>query len=76
MPEGLEALMAQKAPVSPYQKYLRLGYIFVGALFITLIFFGFAQIKSAVIASGTVVVQGKPKIIQHLEGGGLLAKSL
>ena len=67
---GLEGMVAAQAPAtSPYKKYLRLGYIFVVTLFVALFLFGFAKIKSAVIASGTVVVQGKPKLIQHLEGG-------
>ena len=51
-------------------KYLRYSY---GSVFLLAFIFGgwtfFAQIQGAVIASGQVAVDGKPKIIQHLEGG-------
>ncbi len=51
-------------------KYLRYSYL---SVFLLAFVFGgwtvFAQIQGAVIASGQVAVEGKPKIIQHLEGG-------
>ena len=51
-------------------KYLRYSYV---SVFLLAVVFGgwtiFAQIQGAVIASGQVAVEGKPKIIQHLEGG-------
>lgn len=51
-------------------KYLRYSYL---SVFLLAFVFGgwtiFAQIQGAVIASGQIAVEGKPKIIQHLEGG-------
>ncbi len=51
-------------------KYLRLTYL---SLFTLIVIFGgwtvLAKIQGAVIASGQIAVDGKPKIVQHLEGG-------
>lgn len=59
------------APSAPaYKHYLRVGYIGVAALVFGL--FGwsaFAKIKGAVIAPGFIGVEGKPALIQHLDGG-------
>lgn len=50
--------------------YLRRSYV---SLFCLVFVFGgwtvLAQIQGAVIASGQVAVDGKPKVLQHLEGG-------
>ncbi|GLQ21240.1 HlyD family type I secretion periplasmic adaptor subunit [Algimonas porphyrae] len=62
---------APTAPPQPsYQRYLRIGYIGVGLLVVGL--FGWAalaSIKGAVVAPGFVAVDGKPAVIQHLDGG-------
>ena len=70
--QGLNA--AQAAPEAPpppsYARYLKIGYVGVGALVLGL--FGWAAvspIKGAVIAPGFVAVDGKPAVIQHLDGG-------
>ena len=51
-------------------KYVRLSYV---SLFCLVFVFGgwtiLAKIQGAVVASGQVAVEGKPKVIQHLEGG-------
>ena len=63
--------MAAAAPAKPaYARYLRIGYLGVAALVLGL--FGWAAvspIKGAVIAPGFVAVDGKPAVIQHLDGG-------
>ncbi len=50
--------------------YLRVSYF---SLFLLVIVFGgwtfFAKIQGAVIATGKVAVEGKPKLVQHLDGG-------
>lgn len=58
---------------SSYQslnKYLRASYI---SLFVLVFVFGgwtvLAKIQGAVVATGQVAVDGKPKVIQHLDGG-------
>ena len=62
----------QKADTSKLalNKYLRWSYV---SLFCLVFVFGgwtvLAKIQGAVVASGQVVVEGKPKVIQHLEGG-------
>ncbi len=51
------------------------GPVLVGLAALAIMFVGgfgwasYARIASAVIASGTVVVEGKPKSVQHLDGG-------
>ncbi len=48
----------------------RLGFLAVGALFLTLaVWATVTQINGAVIAVGTVVVTGNPKQVQHFDGG-------
>jgi len=51
-------------------KYIRLSYL---SLFFLVVILGgwsvLAKIQGAVIATGQVAVDGKPKVIQHLEGG-------
>lgn len=58
------------SPRSSYNHYLRIGYIGVAVMVFGL--FGwssFAKIKGAVIAPGFIGVEGKPALIQHLDGG-------
>lgn len=51
------------------------GFMRLGVITMLLLLFGvfgwaaIAEIKGAVIAPGTIVVESKPKIIQHLDGG-------
>jgi len=60
----------KKRSRAAYDKYLLMGFILIFALIA-----GFASwaalapIQGAVIAPGTVVVEGKPKTLQHLDGG-------
>jgi len=57
-------------PVDPFRKYLRQGFV---ALFVLIVIMGgwasFAKINGAIIAPGTVIVESKPKTLQHLDGG-------
>jgi HlyD family secretion protein len=59
------------APVDdqPHRKFLRTGYIAIGLLFLAFIAWTIAPLQGAVIATGTVIVESKPKVIQHLDGG-------
>lgn len=53
-----------------YDQYLRIGYVGMAVLVFGL--FGWAalaKIKGAVLAPGFIGVEGKPAIIQHLDGG-------
>ncbi len=66
-------MMAKQSSHMQFQslnKYLRFSYI---SLFLLVFIIGgwmfFAKIQGAVIATGQVAVEGKPKIVQHLEGG-------
>lgn len=53
-----------------YSGFLRLGVFAIVFLLGGALLWSFlAQIKGAVIAPGTLVVESKPKIIQHLDGG-------
>ena len=64
------ATAAAPLPKPAYAGYLKLGYAGVAALVLGL--FGWAAvspIKGAVIAPGFVAVDGKPAVIQHLDGG-------
>ncbi len=65
------ATMAEQKPAKePYDKFLRMGFIGIFLLVgIGLVWGSLAQIKGAVIAPGVVVVEGKPKTLQHLDGG-------
>lgn len=61
---------APAPPKDPYASYLKWGFVTIFALVIGL--FGWsvlAKINGAVMATGLVEVQGKPKTIQHLDGG-------
>jgi len=56
-----------------YQSLNRyLGYSYVSVFLLAGVIGGwayFAKIQGAVIATGTVAVEGKPKVVQHLDGG-------
>lgn len=59
-----------EAEKDPYRSYLLWGFGTIAALLIGV--FGWsliAKINGAVLATGIVEVQGKPKTIQHLDGG-------
>lgn len=61
---------APAQPKEPYAKYLRTGLI--AGLLLVFGVFGWAAltpIKGAVVGTGVVEVAGKPKTIQHLDGG-------
>jgi len=69
-PKMLAAMANQKPAKEPYDRFLTMG--FVAILFLIgvgLIWGSLAKIKGAVIAPGVVVVEGKPKTLQHLDGG-------
>lgn len=69
-PKMLAAAAQQKPAKEPYDRFLRMG--FIGIFFLVgigLVWGSLAKIKGAVIAPGVVVVEGKPKILQHLDGG-------
>lgn len=69
-PKMLAAMADQKPAKEPYDKFLRMGFIGIILLVgIGLVWGSLAQIKGAVIAPGVVVVEGKPKTLQHLDGG-------
>ncbi len=69
-PKMLSAVAEQKPAKEPYDKFLLMGFIGIFFLLgIGLVWGSLAQIKGAVIAPGTVVVEGKPKTLQHLDGG-------
>ncbi|WP_017930886.1 HlyD family type I secretion periplasmic adaptor subunit [Robiginitomaculum antarcticum] len=54
----------------PFDRYIKLGFIIVFLLFFCGGLWAFtAKIQGAIIAPGSVVVEGRPKIIQHLDGG-------
>jgi len=63
--------MTEITPPNPsYDRYLKMGMISLA--FLVLGMGGWAtffQLNGAVIAPGTVIVEGKPKIIQHIDGG-------
>ena len=70
IPESTSA-SAAPAPVDdqPHKRFLRIGYIAIGLLFVASIVWSIAPLQGAVIATGTVIVESKPKVIQHLDGG-------
>ena len=53
----------------PHKGFLRTGYIAIGLLFLAFLVWSIAPLQGAVIATGTVIVESKPKVIQHLDGG-------
>ncbi len=64
-------MAAPAAPVDdqPHKRFLRIGYVAIGLLFFAFIAWSIAPLQGAVIATGTVIVESKPKVIQHLDGG-------
>lgn len=52
-----------------YDRYLRSGLIVLAVLLGATLLAMFMPIQGAVIAPGSIVVQGKPKVLQHLDGG-------
>ncbi len=53
----------------PHLRFLRIGYISITLLLLTFIAWSLAPLQGAVVATGTVIVESKPKVIQHLDGG-------
>ena len=69
-PKMLAAMANQEPAKEPYDRFLRMGFIAIALLIgIGLVWGSIAKIKGAVIAPGVVVVEGKPKTLQHLDGG-------
>jgi len=69
-PKMLAAMAGQKPAKEPYDRFLMMGFIaIVFLLGVGLVWGSLAKIKGAVIAPGVVVVEGKPKTLQHLDGG-------
>lgn len=71
-PVAAEPLMpAAPTPADdqPHKRFLKIGYIAIGLLFLASIIWSIAPLQGAVIATGTVIVESKPKVIQHLDGG-------
>ncbi len=69
-PKMLAAMANQKPAKEPYDRFLRMGFVGIFLLIgIGLVWGSLATIKGAVIAPGVVVVEGKPKTLQHLDGG-------
>lgn len=65
--------LAPPRPAPPRVNYR--GFIVAGGLAFLLLFGGagtwmaIAEVSGAVVASGAVIVRGKPRLVQHLEGG-------
>lgn len=60
----------QKTVDTSYKKYLFQGYLWLILLVVVLGgWSAIAKIKGAVIASGRIIVESKPKTLQHLDGG-------
>lgn len=53
----------------PHSGFLKIGYIAIAMLVVAVLVWSFMPIQGAVIATGSVVVESKPKVIQHLDGG-------
>lgn len=54
----------------PFDNYLKMGFFLIFSLVIGFATWSFlAPIQGAIIATGSVVVEGKPKTLQHLAGG-------
>ena len=57
-------------PKAAYDIYLLTGFLLIAAMIGGFVLWTFlAPIQGAVIAPGTIVVEGKPKTLQHLDGG-------
>lgn len=65
----MNALMTDSIDDQPHKRFLRIGYIAIGLLFLAFMAWSIAPLQGAVVATGTVIVESKPKIIQHLDGG-------
>lgn len=64
------AATAPRAAAMPFDRYVKVGFAIVLLLFVGgFLWAVFAKIQGAVIAPGSIVVEGKPKVIQHLDGG-------
>lgn len=69
-PKMLAAMANQKPAKEPYDRFLKMGFLAIVFLIgVGLVWGSLAKIKGAVIAPGVVVVEGKPKTLQHLDGG-------
>ena len=69
-PKMLAAMANQKPAKEPYDRFLTMGFVAIFFLIgIGLVWGSLAKIKGAIIAPGVVVVEGKPKTLQHLDGG-------
>lgn len=61
---------SSKTAKAPYEGYLKTGFFLIFALIAGFAAWSFlAPIQGAVIAPGSVIVEGKPKTLQHLAGG-------
>lgn len=68
LPPGTQMEAAPKS--ENYDSFLRIGGLALVALVLIVCVWGsLAKIQGAVIAPGTLVVESKPKVIQHLDGG-------
>lgn len=66
----MEKVSASGRPSDSYGSYLRIGGFSIIFLFLVVIVWGsLARIKGAVIAPGTLIVETKAKMVQHLDGG-------
>ena len=71
LPQGIPISLTPKEKAKPsFTPYLHTGFLLIfGIIAGFALWTVFAPIQGAVIAPGTVVVEGKPKTIQHLDGG-------
>ncbi len=68
MPPAMEDGDAAQKKES-FDKFLLMGWCGIGALILVLLFFLIAPLKGAVIAPGALALEGKPQVIQHVDGG-------
>jgi len=66
--EGLQ-ITPSKPTSQPHLRFLRIGYAAIILLILTALVWTLAPLQGAVIATGSVIVESKPKVIQHLDGG-------
>ena len=69
MPDSGAAQTPQPVDDQPHLRFLRIGYISIALLLFTFIAWSLAPLQGAVVATGTVIVESMPKVIQHLDGG-------
>ncbi len=63
-------ISAGKRSKESYSRFVRFGYLMISILLLGVGGWSFlAKIQGAVIATGIVIVESKPKVIQHLDGG-------